>query len=87
MINSLHLQRSDFPSEAMLWNNEVGMVDSVDDFQTSRAIQGYPHFPNFEMLDARIASALNKIIKNSYFKKKVCLAELKSQKEDRFFRG
>ena len=28
-------------------------------------------FTNFEMLDARIASALNKIIQNSYFKKKV----------------
>ena len=30
-------------------------------------------FPNFEMLDARIASALNKIIQNSHFKKKVSL--------------
>ena len=71
----------------MLWISEVEMVDSADDFQTSREFQGKTHFPNFEMLDARIASALNKIIKNSYFKKKVCLAELKSQKEDRFFRG
>ena len=71
----------------MLWINEVEMVDSVDDFQTSCAMQGKTHFSNFEMLDARIASALNKIIKNSYFKKKVCLEELKSQKEDRFFRG
>ena len=26
--------------------------------------------PNFEVLDARIASALNKIIHNSHFKKK-----------------
>ena len=39
------------------------------------------------MLDARIASALNKIIQNSYFKKKVSLEEQKAQKEDRFFRG
>ena len=38
------------------------------------------------MLDARIASALNKIIKNSYFKKKVSLEEQKAQKEDRFLR-
>ena len=45
------------------------------------------HFPNFEMLDARIASALNKIIQNSYFKKKVRLEEQKAQKEDRFPRG
>ena len=39
------------------------------------------------MLDRRIASALNKIIQNSYFKKKVSLEEQKAQKEDRFVRG
>ena len=39
------------------------------------------------MLDARIASALNKIIQNSYFKKKASLEEQKAQKEDRFLRG
>ena len=39
------------------------------------------------MLDARIASALNKIIQNSYFKKKVSLEEQQAQKEDRFLRG
>ena len=39
------------------------------------------------MLDARIASALNKIIQNSYFQKKVSLEEQKDQKEDRFLRG
>ena len=50
------------PSEARLLVKEVEMVDSVDDFKTSHSIQGYTHFPNFEMLDARITSALNKII-------------------------
>ena len=45
------------------------------------------YFPNFEMLDAKIASALNKIILNSEFKKKVSLEEQKAQKEDRFLRG
>ena len=39
------------------------------------------------MLDARIVSALNKIIQNSCFKKKVSLEEPKVQKEDRFLRG
>ena len=39
------------------------------------------------MLDAKIASALNKIIQNSHFKKKVSLEEQKAQKEDRFLRG
>ena len=39
------------------------------------------------MLDARIASALNKIIQKCNFKKIVRLEEQKAQKEDRFFRG
>ena len=38
------------------------------------------------MVEAKIASALNKIIQNSQFKKKVNLEE-QAQKEDRFFRG
>ena len=36
------------------------------------------------MLDAKIASALKKIIQNSHFKKKVSLEEQKAQKQDRF---
>ena len=43
--------------------------------------------PNFEVLDARIASALNKIMHNSHFKRKIILEEQKAQKEDRFLRG
>ena len=77
---------SDFPSEAMLRIKEVQMVDSVDDLKSSRSIKG-KNFPKFELLDARIASASNKIIQNSYFKKKVSLDKQKAQKEDRFFRG
>ena len=42
--------------------------------------------PNFEVLDAKIASALIRIIQNTRFKKKVSLEEMKAQK-DRFFRG
>ena len=43
--------------------------------------------PNFEVLDARIASALNRIIHNSHFERRISLEEQKAQKEDRFFRG
>ena len=75
------------PSEEMLWIKEVEMVDSVDDFKSSRSSQGCIDFPKLEMLDAEIASALNKIIQNSYFKKKVGLEEQKDQREDRFLRG
>ena len=43
--------------------------------------------PKFEVLDARIASALNKIILNSHFKRRISLEEQKAQKQDRFLRG
>ena len=62
------------------------MVESVDDIKSSRSIKG-THGPNFELLDARIASALNKIIQNTRLKKKVSLEEMKAYKEDRFLRG
>ena len=45
------------------------------------------NFSNFEMLDAKIASGLNKIIQNSQFKKKVSVEEQKAQKQDQFLRG
>ena len=44
------------------------LVDSVDDLRSSSSIRGIS-MPNFEVVDARIASALNKIIHNSQFKK------------------
>ena len=43
--------------------------------------------PDFEVLDAKIASALNRIIHNTQFNRKVSLEEQKAQKEDRFLRG
>ena len=39
------------------------------------------------MVEAKIASALNKIIQNSQFKKKVTIEEQRAQEEDRFLRG
>ena len=77
---------SDFPSEAMLWIKKVEMCDSLDELKSSRSIVG-KNFPNFDMLDARIASALNKVIQNSHFKKKVSLEKQKLHKEGPFLRG
>ena len=68
---------SDFLLEAMLRIKEVQMVDSMDGLKSSRSVAG-KNFPNLGMLDAKIASALNKIIQNSQFKKKVSLEEQKS---------
>ena len=62
------------------------MVDSLEELKSSRPVYG-KDFPKFEMLDAKIASALNKIIQNSQFKKKVSLEEQKAPKEDWFLRG
>ena len=77
---------SQFPTEAMHWIKEVEMVDSVDDLMSSSSIRGI-QMPNFEVFDARIASALNRIIHNSHFKRRISLEEQKAQKQDRFLRG
>ena len=77
---------SDCPSDAMLWIKEVEMVDSFNELKSSRSVSG-KNIPKFEMLDAKIAAAVNKIIQNSQFKKKVSLEEEKAQKEERFLRG
>ena len=61
---------SQFPTEAMLWIKEVELVDSVDDLKSSCSVKGI-HMPNFEVLEAKIASALNRIIHNSPFKRRV----------------
>ena len=65
---------SQFPTDAMHWMKEVEMVDSVDDLKSSSSTRGI-QMPKFEVLDARIASALNRIIHKSHFKRKVCLEE------------
>ena len=73
---------SQFPTEAMQWIKEVELVDSVDELRSSSSTRGIS-MPNFEVLDARIASALNKIIHNSQFKRRIsletdCLLDLRS---------
>ena len=63
------------------------MVESVDDLKSSRSIKG-THSPNFELLEARSASALNKIIQRiPASRKNISLEEMKAHKEDRFLRG
>ena len=62
------------------------MVESVDDLKSSCSVRGI-RMPSFEVLDAKIASALNRIIHNTRFKKKISLEEMGAPKEDRFLRG
>ena len=68
------------------WIKEVELFDSVDELRSSSSTRGIS-MQSFDELDARIASALNKIIHNSQFKRRISVEEQKSQKEDRFFRG
>ena len=70
---------SQFPSEAMQWIKEVELVDSVDELRSSSSTRGIS-LPNFEVLDARIASVLNRIIHNSHFKRKINLEEQRPRK-------
>ena len=70
----------------MQWIKEVEMVDSVDDFKSSSSVRGI-QMPNFEVLDGKIASALNRIIHNTQFNRRISLEEQKAQKQDRFLRG
>ena len=61
------------------------MFDSVDGLRSSSSIWGIS-MPNFEVLDREDASALNKIIHNSQFKRRISLEEQKAQKQDSFLR-
>ena len=70
----------------MQWIKEVELVDSVDDLRSSSSIRGIS-MPDFEVFDARIAPALNKVIHNFQFKRRISLEEHKAQKGDRFLRG
>ena len=70
----------------MLRVKEVELVDAVDDLKCSCSVRGI-RMPDFEVRDAKIASALNRIIHKTQFKRKVSLEEQKSPNEDRFLRG
>ena len=65
---------SGYLSEAMRWIKEGQVTDSVDDLKTSQSIRG-DRFPNIQTLDAKIASSLEEILKNSHCRKRVSLAE------------
>ena len=46
----------------MLWIKEVEIAETIDELVTSRSITGQPNFPDFDTLDAMIASALKKLL-------------------------
>ena len=58
----------------MLWIKEVEMVETVDELTSSSSTRGIS-MPNSEVVDERIASALNKIIHNSHVPRSISLEE------------
>ena len=64
----------------MQWIKELELDDSVDESRSSLSIRVIS-MPNFEVLDARIASALNKIIHGSHFNRRISLEERKKGPE------
>ena len=76
------------PQVTMLWIKEVEIAKSIDELKTSRSIVGRTDFPDFDMLDAVIASALKKILSTQVpFRKRVSVEEQRAQIHDRFLRG
>ena len=64
------------------------MAKSIDELMTSRSIVGRTDFPDYDMLDAMIASALNKLLERyMHFRKRVRVEEHRAQEDDRFLRG
>ena len=69
-----------------MWIKEVEVAKSVDDLMTSRSLKGLA-FPNCEMLDAKIASALKRIISDPYFGRRISMLKNRTDffEEDRLF--
>ena len=62
------------------------MAKSIDDLVTSQSITGPRNFTDYEMLDAKIASALKKLLTHVHFRKGASVEEQRAQKDDRFLR-
>ena len=75
------------PHLTMQWIKEVEIAKSIDEHMTSRWIVGRTEFPDYDMLDAMIGSALKKLLnKHVHFRRRVSVEEQRAQKYDRFLR-
>ena len=71
----------------MHWIKEVEIAESIDELMTSRSKVRHD-LPDFDMLDAMIASASKKLLNTQiHFRKRVSVEEQRAQKHDRFLRG
>ena len=75
------------PQITVIWIEEIEIAKSTDELVTSRSIV-VKDFPDFDLLDAMIASALRKLLNTkSHFRKRVGVEEQRDQKHDRFLRA
>ena len=70
----------------MLCLKEVEKPKSVDGLMTSQSIEERS-FPDSERLDAKIVSALKRIISDQHFRRRVGDEEQRAQKHDKVLRG
>ena len=76
---------SGYLPHAMLWIKEVEVAESVDHLMMSQSIGGYV-LTKFEMLDAKIASTLKRIISNQFIRRRITSSstrQISSRKTDR----
>ena len=75
------------PHLTMQWNKEVEIAKSIDESMTSRSIVVRTDFPDYDMLDAMVAPALeNLFCKHVHFRRGVSVEEQRAQKYGRFIR-
>ena len=73
------------PHLTMRLIKEVEIVKPIDELMTSQSMTKRRDFPDYDMLDAMIASALKRLLdKHIHFRKRVGLEEQRAQKHDRF---
>ena len=71
------------PHLTMHWIKEVEIAKSIDELMTSRSIVGRTDFPDNDMLDAMIASALKRLLNTQiHLRKRVSVKEQRAQQHD-----
>ena len=69
-----------YPHLTMHRIKEVEMATSIDELMTTRSSVGRTDFPEFDMLDAMIASALKRLLdKHIHFRKRASVKEQRAQ--------
>ena len=77
-----------YSHRTMHWIKEVETAKSIDELMTSRSTVVRNDFPDYDMLDAMIASALKRLLdKHIHFRKRVSVKEQRAQKHYRFLCG